>query len=1279
MQLPPIPPHAGPHRAGRPPLAGLALVPLALALVAAADPAATEADPAAAVRYSRDVRPILSERCFTCHGPDVTTREANLRLDDREHALADLGGYAAVVPGDLEASELWYRLTTDDPGLLMPPPRPGVPGLSADEVATLGAWIEEGATYEAHWAFVPPATTPTTAGSNPVDLHVDRALGRAGLAPLDPAPPEVQLRRLFLDLTGLPPTLDELDAFLAAPDHGAAYRAWVDRLFDEEPWRTRVAERLTSVWLDRARYADTNGIHMDAGRQIWPWRDWVLEAYRSNLPFDRFVTEQLAGDLLPDATTDQLVASGFLRNHVITDEGGAIDEEYLVEYMADRLETTGSVFLGLTMGCARCHDHKFDPMTQADYFRFGAFFQSNDEPGLYSQLPDANRAFEPFLEVPTPAQTEERVTLASALDELRAARTTPTETERAELSALRETLPGELGLVRHPAAVTVTVSEAGATLEVLEDGSVLASGTADKPGTTHEVQHLTLRTDGTGLRLLQLDALGHESLVNGAPGRADNGNAVLTGIEVEAVSVVDPSLRTPVELAWAWADVAQDNDDYGILQAFDPRENTGWAIAGHTDGGERGALFLAAEPFGFEGGTDVVVTLRYESIWAAHSFGRVRLGLASLDADATPRLPVARGAWYHAGPFPLDSAAGAYAAHFGPATDTTLDPTLRFAAGDGPELAWTYRQDLADGVVAPLTGGVNVHYLGRELWSPDARAVDLRLGSDDGFALYVNGARVAGREVARGVAADQDRATIQLVPGRNTVVLEVVNTGGEAGFFFDLDESSAGEPVAEGEDASAPAGDAVAGSSSAAGGGAPDAAPGPDTGVLVGDLVALAYDTTARAEDERGGRAALDERVLHAWRLERSPTYAASLAREAELEATSAALEAAIPRTMVMRERAEPRMGYVLERGEYDKADEDRPVTPGVPAFLPTLAGYEHLPPGELVPAGQRATRLDLARWLTHPDNPLVPRVTVNRLWQLLFGQGLVATPGDFGYQGAWPTHPELLDVLARDFVASGWDRRALLTTLVTSDAYRRSSVLPAELREADPDGTLLAGYPRRRLEAEVIRDQALYVSGLLVEQLGGPSVKPYQPTGLWREVAMLQSNTRTFERGSGDELWRRSLYTYWKRAAPPPSLLTFDAPTRESCVVRRATTNTPLQALVLWNDEQFVEAARVLAERTWRDTGGDAAAGLARMFRACTGRLPDAEERALLEGALADLHERYAADPEAAAALVAVGDAPSLFAADASGAAAPDAPTLAAWTLVASAVLNLHATITQG
>jgi len=1160
----------------------------------------------AAVRYGRDVRPILADRCFQCHGFDDKKRQADLRLDVFESATTERDGVAAIVPGKPDESELLRRIEHADVDERMPPESAKKKPLTAEEKETLARWIEVGAPYEPHWAFVPPApqSVPAVADAararNELDRFLLATLEREGLGFAPEASPETQLRRLFLTLTGLPPTAEELAAFLAdpAPDR---YERTVARIFAEEPYRTRFAEHLATPWLDQARYADTSGIHMDAGRQMWLWRDWVLEAYRSNLPFDRFLTDQLAGDLFPDASVAQKIASGFNRNHVTTDEGGAIAEEYLVEYAVDRASTTGAVFLGLTLGCARCHEHKFDPFTQDEFFRFYSFFNSIEEPGLYSQLPDPKRAFEPFLVVPRPEQEQRTAAIEAELVREREVLDRPAPEEDAERAGFLRAFERTSGLEWAAAAPSAARSHEGATLTLQEDGSVLASG-ANPDFDTHE---LTLVTHATDLRLVALEALGDASFFEGRVGRAPNGNAVLSGISLEARSLADPAQRRPIELAWAWADVEQQDGDYGVTNALEPGPD-GWAVAAHQVPGGRAALFLAREPFGYAGGTELVVTLAYRSVYAGHTLGRVRLSLATLGAAGLDALPLASGPWLHAGPFATGPSDAGYSANFGPEADLALDRARDFGG-----VAWRFR-NFRDGVVNDLEDGVNVHYLGRELLVPSARTVQVSLGSDDGYRIFLDGREVTSRNVPRAAAPDQDEFELALEAGRHALVFEVVNTGGQAGFYWRW-------KAREGELA----------------------------GALLSAFLPASAQTSERATA-----------LARAWRLAFSPDYRARSERIAALTSEKAALEATTPRTMVMAELPTPRETYVLMRGAYDKPDKNRPVTRGVPAVL-----------GDLPPDAPRDRR-GLAQWMTSAENPLVARVAVNRFWELVFAQGLVRTTEDFGLQGEWPSHPELVDWLARDFREHGWDVQRLLTQLVTSSAFRQEARVRPEASERDPDNRWLAYFPKKRLTAEAIRDQALYVGGLLVEKLGGESVKPYQPDGLWQEVAMLQSNTREFVRGNGEDLWRRSLYTYWKRACPPPSLLTFDAPTREFCTIRRASTNTPLQALVLWNDEQFVEAARALAAREL-GAGRDERATLVALFTRCTARAPDSSELELLAAALADFRARYAADPEAATALIEVGESPV------PAGLAPG--ELAAWTLLSNALLNLDEVITRG
>ena len=1194
------------HTAAAALFTGLSLIALASTL-GAGEPASPSGP--TTIRYGRDIRPLLSDRCFRCHGPDGASRKAGLRLDERAAALAEREGVAAIVPGDPDASELVRRIGSSDPHELMPPPSSHKRPLDRDERELVRRWIAEGAPYEPHWAFVPPARPPLPSvhdaawPRNEIDRFVLARLEEQGLAPNPEADRATLLRRVFLDLTGLPPTPGELEAFLAdeRPD---AYERLVARLLSEEPYVSRYAERMAVPWLDAARYADTCGIHMDAGRQIWPWRDWLLAALRDGMPFDRFLTEQLAGDLLPDATSAQKIASGFNRNHVTTDEGGAIAEEYLVEYAVDRTATTSSVFLGLTLGCARCHEHKYDPISQEDFFGLYAFFNSIEEPGLYSQEADPQRAFEPFLVVP---REEERARIESLNAELGAAReqlAQPIAGEEEQRNAFFQGLLARSGVRWAQAQPVAAASAGGAALTIQPDGSVLASG-ANPDSDRHTIE---LETTERDLRLVSLEALTNAGLPGERVGRAPNGNAVLESIRAQAVSLRDSAQRKTVRFIWAWADFEQANGDFRVVNVL-ADDGLGWAVDAHNRTGPRAALFLSEEPFGFEGGTRLVVELDYDSIYTQHTFGRVRLALGAIGPQGLDALGAAVSGWYATAPFPAASPGGAWESAFGPESMAALDLTAEFGAG---KLRFNFvEQFLDERLNTELAGGINATYVARRIFAPSARTLEVSLGSDDGFRLHLNGAEVTSNRVDRAVAADQDRAQLALPAGVSTVVLKIVNTGGQGGYYW--------RALRRAEE-------------------------------LTGALLAALLPERARWPE-------LDGRLRDAWRSEFSPGYRAQLERVAALERSLTEAEAALPRTMVMKELEMPRETFLLMRGQYDKPDSARPVQRAIPPALGHL------------PEGAPQNRLGLAQWLTSPENPLVARVAVNRLWELAFGTGLVATSEDFGLQGAWPSHPELLDWLAVELREGGWDTKALLTEIVTSATYRQSSRVRPKLAELDPDDRLLARYPRRRLDAEQIRDQALYVAGLLVEEFGGPSVKPYQPEGLWQEVAMAQSNTRAYQRGEGADLWRRSLYTYWKRAAPPPSMLTFDAPTREFCTIRRGETSTPLQALVLWNDEQFVEAARALAQRTLSEDGADALR-LERMFVRCVGRRPDEGESAALAAALSDFRARYALAPEDATALIAIGEAPR---------SAVEPAELAAWTMVASALFSLDAMLTRG
>jgi hypothetical protein len=1198
---------------------GLAAFGLAGVPEGTAVPAGTSTGARPVPDYGRDVRPILSDRCFLCHGPDRATREAGLRLDVRDEAVATREGVAAIVPGDPDASEIVARMTTTDPDTRMPPPDSGKHAISPAELAIVRDWIAAGAEYKPHWAFVAPTRHEAPAGNtawtrDPIDSFVAARLESAGLTPAPEAAPETLARRVFLDLTGLPPTPEELAAFLGEwnaerdggrrPSGPDAYDRLVSRLLTTEPYRTRHAERMAVPWLDLARYADTSGIHMDAGRSIWPYRDWVLAAYRDNMPFDRFVIEQLAGDLLPGATDDQRIASGFHRNHVTSDEGGAIDAEYRLEYAADRVATTGAAFLGLTMQCARCHDHKFDPVTAEDYYSLIAFFNSIEEPGIYSQVPDDQRALEPFFVAARPEQKAAIDACDARIAEVRAERDRPTPDEAAARGEFEAALRGDGGFRWKHARLVSASSAGGAMLVPQDDGSVLASG--ENPADDEQV--LVLETFATGLRAIALEAMTDPSLPGGRTGRAFNGNAVLEGIEIEAAPRTEPDRFEPVPIAWGWADVEQPDGDYRLANALVPRDGRVWAVGSHQSGGPRSAIVLAAKPFGFEGGTRVRVRLIYRSTYAQHVLGRVRLTLGEVGDGLLARLPELRSNWYIVGPFPHGDGAAAYSAAYGPETTPTLDLAARF--GPDGTFTWRYAPGVVDGQVARLAEGLDSEYLAREIWSPEAREVEFGFGSDDGLVVFLDGREVHRNEVSRALTPDSDRIKVRLAPGRNTLVAKVVNTGGQGAFWC---RSMPREATLSAE--------------------------------------TLAFAMPAGASPEATARADA------AWRTAHSPRYRELTERIAGIEAEKAGIQSRIPRTMVMKELPMARETYVHERGLYDKPNPERKVERQVPAILGSL------------PADAPRDRLGLARWLVSEGNPLLARVTVNRLWAEFFGEGIVRTVEDFGLQGEWPSHPELLDTLAVDFRESDWDVRELIRRIVTSATYRQDSRVRPEAVAVDPDARLLAYFPRQRLSAEQIRDQALFVGGLLVETLGGPSVKPYQPAGLWEEVAMPQSNTRSYAQGSGDDLFRRSVYTYWKRAAPPPSMLALDAPTREYCATRRLATNTPLQALVLWNDPQFVEAARALAARTLASPGDDAA-HVDELHVRCTGERPTAETRAAMIESLAAYRERYRAAPQDAEKLLSVGESPRPIELPSS--------ELAAWTMLGNAVLASDRTIVK-
>jgi hypothetical protein len=1011
------------------------------------------------VEYNRDIRPILSEHCFLCHGPDAGRRKAKLRLDVEESALADRGGTPAIVRGHPERSEVFRRISTDTDGERMPPPKSGR-RLTQRQVTLLGRWIEQGAKWQKHWSFLPPLRPelPTVADRhwprNEIDHLVLARLERDGLRPSPEADRVTLLRRVNLDLVGLPPTPAEVDAFVndRAPD---AYEKVVDQLLASPRWGEQMAAR----WLDAARYADTNGYQSDGERFMWRWRDWVIDAFNANMPFDRFTIEQLAGDLLPSPTLSQRIATGFNRNHRGNGEGGVIPEEYAVEYVVDRVDTTATVWLGLTLGCARCHDHKYDPIRQKEFYQLFAFFNNVPERGKaikYGNSP-------PVIKSPTPEQQR-------------------------RLAKLKREL-----------------ADAEQTWQHLQPR-------IDQVQTVWEKAHPSL--DPTPW-MPQQDLLAHFPL----DGRQEKGT--FRG---------DPK-RVAGRQGWATA-----FDGHSFLDAGD---------IGKFGFYDRFSLAAWIKP---EAGNGGVIVSRMTDADQADGYslhlvdGRLQVNLVKRWLDDAIRVQteerVESGRWQHV-----------------------------LATYDGSRLA----------------GGVRVYI--------DGRPAKLQVLLDDLNQTFETKQplRIGGGAGPSG----RFHGAIQDVRVWNDVVC--------------------GEAVA------------IA------------ATPEPIDAILA-----------LRANRRTHGQAA----KFRAWFLEEGwSELQAELRRIDQLRRRIRALDDSIPTTMVMEEMSRPRDAFVLMRGEYDKHGEK--VAPAVPAILGTLQ------------ADGRPNRLALAHWIVSPDNPLTARVTVNRWWQTYFATGLVKTVEDFGSQGEWPSNPELLDWLATEFVRTGWDVKAMQRIVVTSATYRQSSRVTPELLARDPDNRLLARGPRVRLPAETIRDQALFASGLLVERLGGPSVKPYQPPGLWKELA-----DTDYIPDHGESLYRRSLYTFWKRTVAPPGMTTFDAPLRETCVVRQTRTNTPLQALALLNDVPYVEAARFLAQRAMREGGSTPATRLTWAFRLAMAREPrPAELRVLVEGFDSHL-DRYRKDRSAAERLLAIGEKPADC--------RLDPAELAAYAGVCSLILNLDEVVTK-
>jgi hypothetical protein len=1011
----------------------------------------------ARIDFNRDIRPILSNNCFKCHGFDDKTRQANLRLDTRDGGTTRLmSGNRAVVPGKSGESALMTRVTASDEKDRMPPVSTGKI-LTPQQIELLRRWIDQGAEWREHWSFIPPQRPAPPAVKheplvrNPIDRFVLARLAAAGIEPSPPADRVTLIRRVTYDLTGLPPTPAEVDAFLA-DESPPAYERLVERLLASP----RYGEHMARYWLDAARYGDTHGLHLDNERSMWPYRDWVIEAFNRNLPFDQFTIEQLAGDLLPAATRDQHVASGFNRCNVTTSEGGSIDDEVLVRYAVDRVETTGTVWLGLTLGCAVCHNHKFDPVSQTEFYRLYSFFGSAADRAM-----DGNALLPPpTLKLPTAEQT--------------------------------------------------------ARLKWFDDQVAVSQ---------KNIQTL--------LAKLRYDE----------PAAPDAGPS-----EPREFVWIDDSLPSNA--------VAQGDTAWKFVTPPSP-VYSGERASTRTAPGLSQHFFTGAQPGLALGEGDRLFAYCY------------------LDAQNPPKeimLQFNDGTWEHRAYWGEDAIAWGAANTPG-----------RVAMGPLPELGkWVRLEVPADKVgLKPdsmLNGWAFTQFAGTVYWDK-AGIVTRTPQQGDGFDSQI-----------AWEAYERSRS-----------------------------KSSVPAPVRD----------------------------------------AIKVEPAKRNDDQK--RLVRDYFLEHIYTRTRA-LFGPPHAQTELMTKQRSELDATIPSTLVMAEMPQPRETFVLIRGAYNKKGEK--VTAGVPAILPPL------------PMDAPPNRLGLARWLVDPGHPLTARVTVNRFWQQCFGHGLVRTANDFGAQGEPPTHPDLLDWLASEFVAptvasaKPWDVKHLMRLMVTSYTYRQASRVTPELQRRDPENGLLARGPRFRMDAEVVRDMALATSGLLADKIGGKSVKPYQPPGLWEAVGFVGSNTREFRGESGEALYRRSMYTFWKRTCPPPSLVTFDAPSRETCTVRRARTNTPLQALVLMNDEQYVEAARHLARRMIVEGGSQPHDRLAYGFRLTTARRPETREMDVMLSLFNQQLAHYKTEKEAAVKLLSVGESKRDEALE---------PTeYAAWTMMANLLLNLDETVTK-
>lgn len=1044
---------------------------LLILCLAALLPATVRAEDAP-LDFAHDILPILSDRCYLCHGPDAEARAAGLRLDSFESATAETdSGIHAIVPGDPQASELVRRIVSREDWEQMPPPDSGKT-LSAEEIELLTRWVAQGARYKQHWAFEPVKRpeVPVVANEgwvqNPIDRFVLAKLEASGLSPSPPAEPGKLARRIYFDLVGLPPTVQQMRDF-AASESPTAVAKLADRLFASPHY----GERMAITWLDGARYADSNGYQNDFARHMWPWRDWVIHAFNNNMPYDQFAIEQLAGDLLPGATRSQRVATGFNRNNRTVTEAGSIEEEWLVENVADRVETTSTVFLGLTMGCARCHDHKYDPISQREFFEFYAFFNNITEKGV---VVETRGNVAPLIKVPSAEQERQLSELDRQIEELR--------------------------------------------LKIESDENHSAPGS----------------------QIEQLDQLAKTAR------SAPTGRVILAVDDSQQDRVLSEAERTGNER----------------LQRVDYVESLPGFAAKFQHGG-----------------------LSYGDIWSPNR-----------------KEPFTWSLWVR--PTSIGTLV------------SRMDSSNQWR---GFDITLLEGNRLSVHLIHAWPGNalkvISEQPLELDRWSHCTVTYD---GSSraKGIRCYINGQRVK-LEVETDSLRDAVDTKEPLRLGQRSNEFYFTGELAEVELF---DQALSATQIRK---------------------------------QLASKLAKLLRQQMALPEQSPARRNLAESRELASLLLASNP----SPAREqlAELEQQRTAFESKLPTVMVMEERQQRRPTYVLKRGVYDQPDLDQPVEADVPDFLPPLGEGPH-------------DRLSLAKWIVSPDNPLTARVAVNRLWTKFFGRGLVRTPENFGVQAEPPSHPALLDWLAMELIESGWDLQHIQRLIVTSATYQQSSVRTPALQARDANNTLLARGPRVRLPAELIRDNALAASGLLTTTIGGPSVMPYQPEGLWSELA--GGAYETYTQDHGEALYRRSLYIYRKRTVPHPTLGTFDAPSWEICQISRSATNTPQQALALLNDVAYLEASRKLAERML-DRPQQPQEQLAWAFEQLTARPATSAELKKLVAVLEKYQLHFAADPAAAKEFIQHGESPR-------GATNVDDPTLAAYTAVASLMLNLDEVVTK-